>query len=172
VLAGAGLLAARDGDGPGRIAAQRAQLVAYEQNLEPIIDQAGEVVARGLRAGVDDIHASRYDDQTLATMTQAWADDLGRLRARLDRLDPPAFLARAHGLYLDSLAAYVGVADRLMAAVAAHQQERIELVLQAAHRGESADAVYDRADALIDSHRRRLGLSVEPPVRSQGVSRP
>lgn len=162
-LFGAAALAAL-GDGGQRAADQRAELVAYGEAVEPLVDKAGEVVARGLRAGVDDIHDSRYDDETLRNMTRAWVSDLRRIHKGFDGLDPPAFLNEAHGLYLESMERYVGVAETLAAAVEAGGQRRIDLVLRAAHLGERADAVYDRADALVDERRRRLQLPAETPV--------
>jgi hypothetical protein len=112
----------------------------YGQRFPPI-DRAlvalAEDVAEGLR---------QADDATLAQRFDGYARRLGRLRARLDELDPPGSLEREH--------------RRLLAATAV-EREQLVGVAEAARRGDAAAAGAAatgvvHAGARLDQARARL----------------
>lgn len=174
MIATAGLVAldaagpAGEGSTAGVVGSQRIDLRAFERDLDPVTADAAKVVGAGLRAGVDDIYADRYDDATLAAMTTAWRDDLTRLRDRLTTIETPTFLGAVHRGFVASFDGYVEVAELLVAAVAVHGDERRALVMQAAHAGEAADEIYDRAEADLNGHRSRLGLPTSDEPSTDG----
>jgi hypothetical protein len=107
----------------------------------PPIDRAlvvlGDDVADGLR---------QADDATLAQRFDGYARRLGRLRTRLDELDPPGPLERDH--------------ERLLGAMTA-EREQLAGVAAAARRGDAAAAgaaatAVVREGARLDQARARL----------------
>lgn len=158
--------AARGGDAsdsaaPAATDADAHALAGYILALEPLRAKGGEVVQLGLKAGVTDIGHSRYDDVTLASMADAWVDDLEAVRDGFAGAPVPAFASEAHWLYGMALDEYVATAELLRATVEVDPADRQPLATLAAHMGERADDLYDRADRAIDRHRRRLGLTEE-----------
>lgn len=152
-----------DGDGganaaSGEQAEQRRALVAYEEAIDPITKEGGRIVVEGLRPGITDIRDGTFSDEQLVTMAEGWRNQMRAVRRDLLAVKAPGFLDEAVRLYEKALDGYVRTAEKLLAAARATGEERQRLVDEVAPLGEAADDVYDRAGAVIDRHRRRLGL--------------
>lgn len=148
--------------------AQRTALDAYVVQIRPLAKEGGRVVQLGLKAGVTDIGQGRFPDDELITMASGWVAELERIRDSFADAAAPAFAADAQAIYGKALNGYVAAAKTLLAAARAHGDQRTQLVADAVSLGERTDAVYDRADALIEQHRARLGLpdpaATKPPT--------
>jgi non-ribosomal peptide synthetase component F len=144
--------------GEGSVDQPRDEFVVYLQAVKPLAVRGGEVVQRGLKAGVTDIATRRFDDRTLVAMAGAWVTDLERVRDALAEVHAPAFLTRAHQMQVAALDEYVAAARTLRDAARALAPNRSGLALRAAAQGERADRTWDRADEILAGYRASLGL--------------
>ncbi len=139
--------------------AQRAELVAYEKAIEPLIERGGQLVALGLRPGVSDISQASFDRQTLIRMSRSWERQAVRLRAEFAAIAVPVFLEDVARLMDRSVATYVRTAATLKAAAQAEGAERDRHLQRVSSLGPRADRLYDAAMEALDAHRQRLGLT-------------
>jgi hypothetical protein len=161
MLAGALTVAAAAGtahllrpDAGGAVRADVARAVAaYEAALEPLVEDAGFVVAEGLRPGVADVADGRYPDEVLVRMATGWVDELVAARAALAALPRHPALADVAASLDGALAGYVEVATVLRRAAGASGAHRQALLDRVADLGPAADERYDAARAAIDALR-------------------
>lgn len=152
--------------GPGvEAAAEREAFRAYEEAVEQAVQDGGFVVTQGLQPGVADIAEGAYDDEALVTMASGWLTSIERVRGELAAVEPPEFLAEADRLFDEALAGYVEVARTLLAAAEASGDDRAALIEEVPVLGERADEQWNAAQAELDRHRERLGLSGEEQER-------
>ncbi len=134
-----------------------AALAAFREDLHPLVKEGGQVVALGLKPGLADVSNERYAPTVLASMASGWATEIESLRAEVEALDAPEFLADAHWLYVGALDGYVNTARAVEAAAnVGDVQLRDELIDLAAALGTAADELYDRAEAILERHDTRL----------------
>lgn len=141
------------------IASQRRSFLSYEEAIRPIAREGGRVVQLGMKSGVVDIREGRVSDESLAVMTSGWVAEMREVRQGFAAVPAPSFLVDAKSLYLQALDQYIATGETLRRAALATDPERASLVTKAVSLGEGADKIYDRAEALLDKHRGRLGLT-------------
>lgn len=144
---------------PDVFTGQRQRVLAYEASVQPLLEDAGRVVALGLRPGVTDISEGAFADDVLVTMARGWVAQLVEVRRALAEIPVPAEIRREAALLRRSLDQYVAAGEKLLAGAKTRGDQRAVLVDEAAVLGERADATYDRARSEIDAVRRRFGLS-------------
>jgi hypothetical protein len=150
----------------------RAALLAYERALVPILREGGRLVQEEMKPSLREISEGEITGDTLLGRTAAWRGELERIRARLAALRPPAFLGDIGARWLAAVDAYLAAVDAFEAlARAPAGSERARLVAEAAAAGERADRVFDRAAAVIQFHRRRLGLGPSPSLPDPAARR-
>lgn len=157
-------------DPAGVVAGERQAFLTYEQAIEAAVQDGGFAVTQGMQPGVADIAEGAFPDETLVTMASGWVATMERVRGDLAAVDPPEFLTDTAGLYDEALAAYVEVAETLLAAAEADGEQRVALVEEVPALGERADDLWDAAEAELNRHRIRLGLdeATETPPAPAG----
>jgi hypothetical protein len=158
VLVGLGL---RGGtESPATRDEQRAALAAYLDRIEPLGKTGGRVVQLGLKSGLDDLAHQRAAAATLRRRAAGWIRELENVRDAFAAAaaDAPTFVADAARLYRQALGQYVETARTFVTATLATGPARDHLITRTASLGEAADGVYDRARAMVDRERTRLGL--------------
>lgn len=132
------------------------RVASYRARLRPLLEQGGSVVALGLQPGVGDIRDQRFGHDVLDGMADAWIHDLRDVRADVEAVDHPEFLADTHRLYLAALDSYVAAATTLRLAATAPAEIRPSLLTKAASLGRRADRTYDEADRSLEAAVKRL----------------
>lgn len=144
--AAGGDVAVAPGEGPAR-----GVVAAYEAALEPLLEDAGFVVAQGVRPGVGDVAEGRLPAEVLTTMATGWAAELRAARAAVAALPRHRGLDGVAAAYDRALAAYVEVAEVLREAAAAGGSRRQALLDRVADLGPVADRLYDDARAALEA---------------------
>ena len=152
-----GAILTDDADGtPGEAATARRAVTAYDEALQPLLADGGQVVAEGLKPGVSDVAEGAFDDEVLARMASGWVAALRDVAADVAALPAPVTLDHVAVRYERALLAYVSAAEALAAAVEVTGDERAELVEAAAELGRTADRLFDEAETAMDEHRNRV----------------
>lgn len=141
--------------------AERRAFIHYEEAVERAVREGGFVVTQGMQPGLADIAEGALPDATLVTMARGWKGVIERVRAEFGSVEPPAFLEETARLYDGALAAYVAVAETLLAAADARGAQRLALIERVPVLGRRADDLWGRAEAELERHRSRLGLGKE-----------
>jgi len=153
---------------------RREELLAYLDQLKPLTEEAGTVVIHGLRAGVNDIPARRFEDELLIRQTRGWRRDLTSIQERLEAVRPPKNLVEAHATLSKSLSGYIEVTHSLEeAAGVADDAERKRLSSLAASRGEEMDRLWNVGAFVIQHELVALGEDMviwlpDPTVNPDG----
>jgi hypothetical protein len=154
---------------PETTSAPAEAAVAYLDAVEPLAKKGGEVVALGLRAGINDIRDRRYPASVLENMSWAWLRDLRTTARSWRAIDPPVELESAHAMLVRALDGYVETAALVHAAARARGAERAVFLEEAILRGEAADDLWDRAIGLSHEHLEEVNVPARPWF---GVHRP
>ena len=149
--AAAGVRSLGGGDGDGGDGGGGDAVVArYRKDVQPILDRGASIVGLGMKPGLSDVSARSLGDDALIGMTDDWVRALRTIRGDLDGLEAKPPVDDAHWLFGRALDAYVQAAEALRAAAGAGDDAaRERLVDLAASLGESADALYDRAETTL-----------------------
>jgi hypothetical protein len=165
ILLGALGLTAMLSGGHGKSArVTRAELVAYEASILPIVQDGGKTVEEGMKPALTDLlHRHITPPSFIVKEGDAWIAELSRVRQQLVAVTPPPDLAPASRLLAQSLDYYLTAArDFRAAAAATSKSERARFADLGVRAGEAGDAVYDRGSAVIQHARQRLGLPLNP----------
>lgn len=138
---------------PPELAADRRAVTAYDEALQPLLGDGGQVVAQGLKPGVADVAEGALDDEVLARMANGWVASLRDVTADVAALPAPPPLEEVSVRYERALRTYVRAAEALAAATRATGDERAGLVEAAAAFGRTADRLFDEAEAAMSAHR-------------------
>lgn len=138
----------------GELAAAHAYLEAFK----PLTEETGFVVEQGLKAGVVDIGSTRYDEETLKGMPEAWKGMLERLKDQMAALTVPRALRGAHEQFLASMDGYIEVTVLLRGAMDLPEgEERLAAAQRAGELGAEADQVWNAGAFMVQDHLRALG---------------
>lgn len=138
-------------------AAELAATQAYLDEFKVLTEEAGFVTEQGLKAGVADIGNSRYDDETLRGMPEAWGGMLGEVKARMADVEPPRALREAHERFLEAMDGYVEVARLLRLAVDEPRDRRLEAAQAAGDLGAATDQIWNAGAVMVQDHLRAHG---------------
>ena len=149
--------------GSGRSADQRA-VAAYVAAIHPWIEEGGSVVAEGVKPRLADLDFGAVTPSEFRAEAVGWKAELERVRTGLDRVSAPAILRPAALLYDRALLRYEAAVDAFVAASYAPPSGIKAAVTAAVPTANRADAIYDRADAIVRAAQRRFGLPTPPPL--------
>lgn len=147
---------------PQERAAHLAEIAAYLEELKPLTEELGFLVVHGLRAGVNDIPAERFDEETLRGMPRSWRNMLRELEPRFAAVTPPEPLRESHEGLIATFDGYVEVTELLSQAVEEDGERRRDLARRAAMLGEDTDREWNLAAYGIQM--RLLALGEEPVI--------
>lgn len=141
----------------------RTALLAWEADLVPLVQQGGQVVQDGMKAAINDLLYQHVTPPAfIVREANAWTQALTRVRTQLTALTPPASMRPAVVLLDRSLAGYISAGRAFRAAAASPAGHTLRhFVRLGQYRGEAADALYDKAAALIQRERHRVGLPTD-----------
>jgi len=144
--------------------------VAYRTGpIQRLIDEGGTIVEREIKPSLPDLVYAKVTPEEFRNYASGWHAGLDRARVRFDACAAPARLGRAKTLYDEAMRQYVQAVDAFSAASRAPD---VKGALSAATPvADHADATWDRADKLVVSELKRLGLPERPP-RPAGVQPP
>jgi hypothetical protein len=154
VVVAAALLAACGGSG----AAERAAVRRYIETLRPLAKDGGRVVVEGVRPGLSDIERGRVTGAVFRSRAQAWRSEMERVQTGFAATPPPARLKPAAALFDESLRGYIAAIDRFVMASYKTGDALKAAITAAVPTAEQADKTYDRAIALVNAERKRVGL--------------
>ena len=149
----------------------RAAIVAYERAVLPAIRDGGRIVVQEMRPTLGEIAEGRITDSDLLDRADAWRGVFERARTEILAATPPDFLTAMEDRWRAAMDAYLDTISAFEAIAHAAPANREAAMNKAAELGDLADDLFDHAAALIQFHRRRLGLgptgSLPDPVRTQ-----
>lgn len=153
--------------------ADRAALVAYERALLPAVREGGRIVEQEMKPTLREIAEGAITPAQLLDRTAAWRRVFIRVRADLLALDPPTLLGAIEPKWGAAMGAYLATVDAFEAVSRADAGGRDAALSRAEDAGGRADDLFDRAAAIVQFHRRRLGLGSSPNLPDRaGVSAP
>jgi len=149
---------------PGKHAAPRvtrAQITAYEQGIDPLLSQAGQVVEEGMKPAVTDLdHDHVTPPAFIAHEADGWLSTLQSVRRSISALSTPRGLVAARTPIVASLDLYIQAATTFKAAALAPAAQRDALVTRGVAQATRADRVFDQGAIVIQRARRAVGLGV------------
>jgi len=138
----------------------RAQIVAFENSVDPLVSRGGRVVQEGMKPAVTDLDQDHVTPPAfIAHEADGWASELSDLRQRIAGLNVPAGLTAPRRTLLSALDMYVAAAHTFKQAAVATAVERKALISNGISQAQSADRIFDQAAAAIQADRRQLGLA-------------
>jgi hypothetical protein len=151
--------------------ADRAAILAYERAVLPAIREGGRIVVQEMRPTLGEIADGRITDADLLDRAEAWRRVFERARTDILAATPPKFLTGIEGKWRAAMDAYLETISAFEAIAQTPSGGRDAAVSEAADSGDRADDLFDEAAALIQFHRRRLGLrptgNLPDPVGTQ-----
>jgi hypothetical protein len=163
VVAGAVGAAAVFLTGSGNRSADRRSVCAYEAAVYPIVQRGGQLVELGIKPFVKDFQLGKLDGKAIVDRAPGWRNVLADVRVALARVREPPSLRGIARLLDESMAGYLASVGGWRRAgsieAAGDRGPRLrEATQDAITTATRADRTYDRASALLQSVRRRLGL--------------
>jgi hypothetical protein len=163
VVAGAAIAIAVIASGGGKPTpapahAGAAALSAFTAALRAPTAQGGQVVEQEMKPSISDLSSGQVDGPTLMNRARSWKIAFTRVRQGIDAIAVPAGLQPARQLFDSAIDGYARAADLLFQAGAATPGGRGALLDAAIAAGRQADALYDRASALVQAALRAAGL--------------
>jgi hypothetical protein len=143
---------------------RRAELLAYEDRLLPLVQDGGRVVEQGMKPAMDDLRNQHIvPARVIAQEGDGWVASLTSVRSKVQALPAPHAVSPAQRAFLQALDEYVVAARAFRAAAqtapGAARNARID---EGVRHAEQADATYDRGAAILQRLRRSLGLRADP----------
>lgn len=136
----------------------RNAVLAYERAILPHIREAGRVVQQEMKPTLREAAEGELTDEQLVQRAATWERVFERVRLDILALDPPALLGEIEEGWSVSMGAYLLAVDAIADIAEAPADRRESAMNTAATFGERADGFFDDVAAIIQFHRRRLGL--------------
>ena len=136
----------------------RAAILTYERAVVPIVNEPGRVVVEEMRPSLREFNDGELTGEQLLRRAAAWARVFGEARSQLLALDPPGFLGDIEVRWREALDGYLATVQGFETLARGAESQRPRLIADAAAAGERADDLFDKAAAVIQFHRRLLGL--------------
>jgi hypothetical protein len=136
----------------------RAAYLGYERALLPSLREGGRIVQEEMKPSLRELADGQLTPAMALERATAWQGEMTKILADVVALDPPSFLGSVEGSWKGAIVLYRGIADLFKQAAKGTGAERTRLLAEAAATGTRADAAFDRASAMMQFHRRRLGL--------------
>ena len=138
----------------------RAQIVAFERAVDPLVSRGGQVVQEGMKPALGDLtHDHVTPPSYIAHEADGWAASLTDVRRQIAAVRTPRQLTAARTSLLAALDLYVSAARTFRQAALATGAQRESLVKDGIAQAQHADTVFDQAARDIQTQRRSLHLS-------------
>jgi hypothetical protein len=153
------IVVATSGASPQR-GVTRAQIVAFEHAVDPLVSRGGQVIQEGMKPAVTDLDRDHVTPPAfIAHEADGWASALSDVRQRIAGLTVPAGLTAQRRTLLSALDMYVAAAHTFKQAAVAPAAQRKALISNGISQAQSADRIFDQAAAAIQADRRHVGLA-------------
>jgi len=136
----------------------RAAYLRYERAVLPSLRESGRRVQQEMKPALRELAEGRITTATALQRAAAFRAVFARIGAGLAAIDPPSFLGDISRRWTAAVSEYGAIADLFGQAARESGGGRARLLTQAQAAGERADTLFDRAAAVMQYHRRRLGL--------------
>lgn len=138
----------------------RAEVLAYQGRLWPIVQDWGSIEVYGMRPAVYTLATGQGVPARMITIeARAWQYSLGVDARKLAALRPPVSLRPAQTLFLAAMADYLRAARLFGQATLLSRPARHPILLAGVAAAERGDAAYDSASADLQRARARVGLA-------------
>lgn len=143
----------------------RAAYLRYERAILPSLRGGGRIVVQQMRPSLLELSEGKIMPQTAIERAAGWRSAFSRIRSDVLAQDPPSFLGDVEARWSAAFDAYLEIPGIFEQSAQAGGSDRTRLLDAAASAGTRADTLFDRAAAVMQSHRRRLGLgaTTSPP---------
>ena len=149
----------------------RRAILAYERSLTSPLREGGRIVQEEMKPSLGELASGELSSAAALGRASAWRRVLEGVRSDVSALTPPSFLGDIEQRWKAAMDGYLAAADLFgRAASAGPGAERTRLLSEAANAGTRADKLFDAAAAVIQSHRRRLGLGPTTSLPDPGAT--
>jgi 4-amino-4-deoxy-L-arabinose transferase-like glycosyltransferase len=139
-------------------AAGSSVLTAYVDALRGPTREGGQVIEQLLKPSISEFASGQVDAATFTARARGWVLSLQKVKRELAAIRVPPVIASAGPLFDQAMDGYVHTAQVLEQAAAVPESQRVAALDQGRQAGRDADAVYDRAAALVQRALRAAGL--------------
>jgi hypothetical protein len=136
----------------------RVAYLRYERAILPPLREGGRIVQQEMKPSLRELADAKITEAEALGRATAWRVELSKLLADVTALDPPSFLGDIEVRWRAAIAGYRQIPDLFELAARQTGAVRGRLLEQAADAGTRADKLFDKASAVMQFHRRRLGL--------------
>ena len=136
----------------------RDSLVEYERKILPHLKEAGRIVQQEMKPTLSHLSAGDVTNAQLVERVAAWERAFERVRSDVVAIPPPVLLGEIKAKWDLAMGGYLLTVDAFKAIANAPPEQRAAAIQAATTFGERADGLFDDAAAIIQFHRKRLGL--------------
>jgi hypothetical protein len=150
-----------------------AALTAYTTALRQPTAAGGAIVAEEMRPSLGEFASGAVDPATFSRRAAGWRLAMTQVRQRIDAITVPPTMRSAAQLFDQALTEYVHAATLFAAVGESPAAQRQALVDGGMTAATQADALYDRAAAVVQSGLRQAGLPTDtllPDAASPGTA--
>jgi hypothetical protein len=133
-------------------------LTAYTSALRAPTSEGGQVIEQLLKPSVDEFAQGQVDAATFLARARGWVLSLQKVRQEVDAIPVPPVIASAGPLFDAAMGAYVHCAQVLENAASVPEAQRAAALDAGRQAGRDADAMFDRAAAVVQKALRAAGL--------------
>jgi hypothetical protein len=136
----------------------RAAYLGYERAVLPSLREGGRIVQQEMKPSLRELAEGEIAQEAALERATAWRGELAKVLAEVVALRPPSFLGDIEARWTAAIAGYRQIPGLFEQASRQTGPARARLLEQAAGAGARADKLFDKASAVMQFHRRRLGL--------------
>ena len=139
--------------GPGS-----AALKTYIDALRAPTSEGGQVIVQLLKPSINEFEQGQVDDATFTARARGWILSLQKVKRELDAIAVPPAASGAGPIFDQAMDAYIHCAQVLEQAASVPESQRSAALDAGRQAGRDADAIYDRAAAIVQRALRNAGL--------------
>lgn len=141
--------------------ADREEVRAYAEAIAPLAREGGRIAVLGIRQGLGALVFGDVGPEEFRRQAAGWRQGMSRVRESFAAVPAPGSLAAVAAEFDRALATYLRAIDAFVEASRAPRDAIPDAIEAAVPIAEEADRIYDRASAMLDAERRRVGLPVD-----------
>jgi hypothetical protein len=150
-------------------AVTRAQILAFERAVDPLVTRGGQVVQEGMKPAVVDLDKDHVTPPAfIAHEADGWTATLSDVRRSIAAVKVASGLSAPRQTLVSALDMYVSAASTFKAAALAPAAQRKALITSGINKAQQADHIFDQAAAAIQAARRHLGLGASASFPDPG----
>ena len=152
--------------------AELDRVIAFQDKLFPLAEEWGKIEIQGMRPAIADLAASVRGEkpdpesedvivppETVAAEAQAWQSSLAELRRKIAAVPAPRSLVKSKLLFDQAIVRYIDAAKLFEQAATGPVSERQAGIDKGIEAATDGARLYNEASILLQSARRRVGLS-------------